>query len=179
MKQTAKKTAKGQTLLLPILLIVFLLFLLATLLLPMVSCDDNVFEVREMRIKLTDEFSESLRIAFTAAYESYDMAVLVIREDNKVVEEAAKAADIPLTQYAQMIIDNGDDLKGNTTIVEEEGLTTFTYTNTEDKIDYTYYATVFSSEEAYWLVQFVVKTEQFEAEKPNILTYAKSIHFDE
>lgn len=138
----------------------------------------KTFTVDELSITLTEDFSESPRLAFTAAYEAYDTAVLIIRENRDTIEAAAKKKDVSLNEYAVMVL-NANQLTVST--VEEEGILTYTYSrkNSDDGVDYTYFVTLHRSEEAFWLVQFVTKTSRFQKEKPTLLDYARSITFDE
>lgn len=153
------------------------LILLTTLLLG--GCKkyaDKVFSEGELSITLTDEFSESPRIAFTAAYESYDVAVLIIRESAETIQAAAGSEEVSLDAYAEMLLEVN---RLSADIVKEEGLTTYTYAKEADGIDYTYFVTLHRSDEAYWMVQFVTQTSLFEEKKPTLLEYALSVRFTE
>ncbi len=139
----------------------------------------KTFTVDELSITLTEDFSESPRLAFTAAYESHDhTAVLIIRESADIIEQAAGKKDVSLNEYAVMVL-NANQLTVST--VEEEGILTYTYSrkNADDGVDYTYFVTLHQSEEAFWLVQFVTQTNRFKKEKNSLLGYAASITFDE
>jgi len=134
----------------------------------------KTFTKAGMSITLTDRFTEREYVSFTAVYDSQHVAVFAIKEAFTLFEGSALGKDSSLEDYANtVILANGLDV----TPVTEDGITSFTYQKESNGIDCTYFATVHKSGDAFWLIQFSAKTEQYEAQKANILTYAKSISF--
>ena len=134
----------------------------------------KTFTKAGMSITLTDRFTERDYVSFTAVYDSQYVAVFVLKEEFTLFEGSALGKNSSLNDYANaVILANGLDVSP----VTEDGLTFFTYQKENNGTDCTYFATVHKSDDAFWLIQFSAKTEQYESQKDNILTYAKSVSF--
>lgn len=135
------------------------------------------FTVEELTFTLNTSFTEqsSIDVNQTAVFLSTKTCVLVLRESFDSLESANLNTDMSLTEYAAIIMKNGS-VKGDP--ITENGLTYFTYAATSDGTDFTYLATVFRSDSAYWLVQFYCPSSNFKDIKPDMLAYAASVTFD-
>ena len=130
----------------------------------------KTFAKAGMSITLTDRFTERDYVSFTAVY----VAVFALKEEFTLFEGSALGKNSSLNDYANaVILANGLDVSPAT----EDGLTFFTYQKENNGTEYTYFSTVHKSGDAFWLIQFSAKTEQYESQKDNILTYAKSVSF--
>ena len=137
---------------------------------------EKTFSAKGVSITLDESFAEYDHINFTVAYSSAKVAVFALKEEFTLFEGTEYGADTDILTYAELVVDvNGMDAEIST----GNGLTSFTYGYTENGNDYTYFATVHKAPDAFWLIQFAVKAENYESEKDNIIAYAKSITFTE
>lgn len=136
----------------------------------------KTFSKAGMSITLTDRFSEKEYVSFTSVYDSQYVAVFVLKEEFSLLEDAGLSVGRNSTAeaYANLIIQLNNL---NVAPEEKDGFLTYTYQKDVNGDNYTYYAFVFKSEDAFWTFQFTTKTDQFEDQESNILTYAKSISF--
>jgi hypothetical protein len=65
--------------------------------------------------------------------------------------------------------------KLSTSVVEKDGLVTFTYTAEADGQSFTYLSAVFANAEHFWLVQTYCYTENFEKNEADFMECLKSI----
>jgi len=126
-------------------------------------------------ITLNENFTEKKVETATAYFESNNAVVTFFKEDFTLFEDRGVPADFTLKEYAELI------LTANLIEAEIESggdLTSFVYEKQDSsEIEYTHYATVFESEDAYWLVQFVCEKKDFEKLKPQFEHWAKSVRF--
>lgn len=136
----------------------------------------KTFSSDGMSITLTEEFRKTNINYFTAAYESNDVAVFILREAFTLFDGLG---DYTLDQYADlMILSNGLSAAKRKT---GEGLTYFTYTftNPETKITYQYFSYVYKSNDAFWLVQFATPDQNAQEYAKQITKWAKSVGFSD
>lgn len=135
----------------------------------------KTFSAAGMSITLTDDFTEQDHVSFTAIYDSQYVAVFVLKESFELIESTdILSKDSTVEDYAKVIIE-GNELDCEPVL--EDGLLSFTYQTDNNGVDYTYFATIHKSSDAFWMIQFATKTRNFEKQKDNILSYAKSISF--
>ncbi len=160
------------------LLAILILFSLFTTLFS--ACEEGVMTVstKELSITIADDFQQTPHIYYVASYEKENGdAVLIVRESKAVVEDVAGHADVTREEYAALLISSN---KKGSDPREEDGILYYTYTAADDSgVDYTYLSTVFTSENAFWMVQFVTKTANFNDRFDTFMTYAGSVSFNE
>ena len=133
------------------------------------STSPKTFTAEGMSITLTNRFSKLSYAGFTAVYGASDVAVFALKEEFTLV------GDYTLDEYAALVIDvNG--LEG-VTASTKDGLTSFLYERENDGVNYTYFATVHKTQDAFWLIQFAVESKDYAKKEADILEYAKSISF--
>lgn len=134
------------------------------------------FSVEEMQITLTDEFLSIPTGDFDACYSTEDVAVLVLREDFKLIEDFG---DYTLEEYGQLLLQTYE-LDGVSELETYEGITYFEYEADAD-VNETYYylSTIHKSEDAFWSIQFTVLTEDADDYIPQFIEWAKTITFTE
>ena len=149
--------------------------LLVTLVCSLLLCSCNLLTESEktftdsgMTITLTSGFEKNEQDGFTVTYASSKIVVFALKEDFTNFD-----ADTTLEEYADLVL--AANQLTDTTVTTENGLTSFTYESEVDGVSYSYLATVHEGEDAFWLIQFATKTNDFEANKEAIITYAKSI----
>ena len=131
------------------------------------------FSYDKMSITLTEEFEKTDMEGFTVAYGSKDVAVFAIKESFSLREDVGS---LTLKEYANIVIEKNNR---DATVKEKDGLTCFEfdYLNPETKEAYRYFAYVYKSEDAFWLVQFAVLKENSDIYEEKIGEWAKSVEF--
>lgn len=156
------------------------LLLLAITLFSVCSCrdsNDKTFTQDEFSITLSEDYGLVPRVSYFVSYETADKrAVLVTRNKKETVEEVAGKTDLSIMEYATLVITINQKGENPHT---KDGLTYYTYTSLTDGIHYTYLVTVHKSSDAFWLVQFVCETKEYNDMKDTFFRYAKSVSFDE
>jgi len=137
--------------------------------------DPREFSAGGMSITLTEAFSETSFEGYTQCYESKEIAVFALREDFTL---AAGMENLTLEEYGQLVIDSNG--KGGTELLSEDGLTWFQYnsSNADGSLNYFYFAAVFKSEDAFWLIQFATPENRAEANLPLFKQWAKTVTFE-
>ena len=105
---------------------------------------------------------------------SPDAGVMILKETFEEFEKADLDTDMSVKEYAEIVM-FGNDLSGDPT--EEDGMTYFTYTEKVDGTEFTYMGFCYRGTDADWLVQIYCPTEDYEAKKPDMMEWAKSVSF--
>ena len=105
---------------------------------------------------------------------SPDAGVMILKETFEEFEKADLDTDMSVKEYADIVM-FGNGLSGDPT--EEDGMTYFTYTEEVDGTEFTYMGFCFRGTDAYWLVQIYCATADYEAKKPDMMDWAKSVTF--
>ena len=141
----------------------------------LLEASPKTFSASGMSITLTEDFTERDYVSFTATYDSQYVAVFALKETFDLIDATGVLSRNSTTEeYAKFVI-QGNQLDCEP--VSENGLLSFVYQSENNGVDYTYFATIHKSSDAFWMIQFATKTSNFEKQKDNILTYAKSISF--
>ena len=152
------------------------LVLAAVMLLSLGACGakDMEFAVKELKITLTDAFKESEFEGYDKCFDSSKVAVFVLREDKSKLGELT----ITLEQYANLVY-SANVNRDPKQVKQEDGIWCFEYEikNETDGAVYHYYTAMYESDAAFWIVQFAARESEWTAIKPDILKYAKSVHF--
>ena len=101
-----------------------------------------------------------------------DTAVLGIQESISDVQGSFGTTLRSAKDYADLYIRVN---KLSTSVVEKDGLVTFTYTAEADGQSFTYLSAVFANAEHFWLVQTYCYTENFEKNEADFMECLKSI----
>ena len=101
-----------------------------------------------------------------------DTAVLGIQESVSDVQSSFGTTVRSARDYADLYISVN---KLSSTVVEKDGLVTFTYTADIDGQSFTYLSAVFANAEHFWLVQTYCYTENFEKNEVDFMECLKSI----
>ena len=134
------------------------------------------FTVDNMQITLTSEFETESYQGLDEVFVSNTAIVLVLKEEFALLEGLE---DYTLQQYGELVIEN-NGLTGTSELEEIEGLLYFDYENNNiDNITNYYFATIFKSDDAFWLIQFAVPAEEAESSLPQFIEWAKTITFIE
>ena len=132
---------------------------------------DKTFSKSGMSITLTESFYEKENVAYTAYYESPLILVFAIKEDLSYFE----GMNLTLSDYAQLVIYNNSL---SCDVIEDNDLTYFIFEKEVNGKNYLYFAPVYKSSDAYWLIQFACESANYEELKDTIIKYAQSVTFD-
>ncbi|MBQ8862366.1 MAG: hypothetical protein IJ021_06485, partial [Clostridia bacterium] len=132
---------------------------------------DKTFAHDGMSITLTGSFRETDYNGFDICYDSSKVAVFVIKDSFSVMDGLE---DYTLREYGEAVIEGN----GFSSLLESsDGLTYFEYMGTSDQA-YNYYAFVFKSDDAFWLIQFATPESEAAKYEAKIFEWAKTIKFD-
>ena len=139
--------------------------------------NEKVFACEEMRITLTDDFTEEESInSYTGVFESSECAIFALREDKYYFD------DIDLDDYAELVLEaNKNAGREVGDLHRKDGIPLFEYEFTNDSTGQTfkYYTTVFESDDAFWLVQFTCYSDDYKDMLSKFHKWARSIRFEE
>lgn len=138
--------------------------------------DKKTFFADGMSVTLTDEFRETEIENCVAAYDSKNIAVFVLKEPFTLAEGFE---DYTLKQYADLLIQNNN--MGSAEIKTVEGLTCFEYafTNPETNDTFRYFSYVYKTDDAFWLIQFAVLSDNADQYVQRIAEWAGSVEFSD
>lgn len=137
---------------------------------------EKTFTVDSLSITVKGMFTEQNELS-----EEYDLVlispeagVMILQETYDVLEGAGLKSDMTVKEYAEIVM-KGNSFAGSP--VEEDGLTYFTYTATNEGTEFTYTVYCFRGGDAYWMVQIYCATSDYESMKADITAWAKSVTF--
>ncbi len=165
----------------------FLVCVLLSLVLVLASCSfdfevsDKNFIFEDMRITLTDEFSEAEQNGFDMCFLSQEVAVVILREefsDDGFSELAEDASSLSLTEYAGLVLDNNPELEsGVSDINEDDGFVWFEYDASVDEYTYSNFVSLYKSSDSFWLVDFYCLDTLYDANRADIIKWASAVTF--
>lgn len=128
----------------------------------------QTFTGNGLTITLTEAFALLENDTFTVAYQSDTILVAANREERSVFDGYAESLD----DYGQLVL-LANDLSCE--IVKENGLTYFVYENSVDGKAFRYLASLYESDAAFWMINFICEESSFEKLKGTMLGYAASV----
>ena len=134
--------------------------------------ETKAFREEGLSITLTDDFIPQKLEGYTLCYGSPKVAVFALEEPFSL---AAELADMTLDEYGELLLQaNAVDSELQKT---EYGTPYFTYnfTNPQTNETYTYYTFTYQGETAFWLVQFIVLTENVAEYQDDIFDWARTV----
>lgn len=148
------------------------------LLVSLVSCGEakpKTFTAEGVSVTLTDDFTKCSVDGYTVAYDSKDVAVLVLKE----AFSDFQGVELTLNEYASLV--RQSNLSRNPTeVIEKDGVYTmeFSFFNEDEEVTYKYLCAMYESDDAFWLIQFACKESSYDSLADTLMTYAKSVSFD-
>lgn len=141
---------------------------------------EKVFSKDGISITLTEEFEEKEYYDFNAYYDTEDAQVYIMKESFELLKENDQPTDISLVEYAEIMMETQNL---NSKVEEKDGLTSFYYEKSfldydKNTVDYLYFAVVFKSDDAYWLLQFACEKNLYGEYEEKFVKWAKSVEFD-
>lgn len=156
------------------------LYLLLLIVVAVTGCallepEEKTFTDKGMSITLTDDFTEKDLVSTTVYFESMDAVVTGLKEEFSTLEEAGLTKDSIVEDYAKAVAYNN---KKEDEIKTEDGLTYFTYTSDVNGKTYFYIASMYKSNDAFWLFNFACDSSDQEQFENTFKTWAKSVKFE-
>lgn len=135
---------------------------------------EKAFSSGGMTITLTDEFQKASLEGYSAVYNTEKIVVFTLKESFTLLEGLE---DYTLKQYGEVVVEN-NGLKSNE-LKTKDGLTYFEYdyTDSATKESYHYFAYIYKSDDAFWLIQFATLKKDANTYAQQIAEYAKSVTF--
>ena len=130
------------------------------------------FSKAGLTITLNRDFTEENYVTQTAAYCSQKHLVLCIKEEFDVLEELGFDTDISLHEYAESVTEN-NNIEEN--VIGDESRPYFIYEDHVSGKDFTYLATVYKGNDAFWTVTFVCETFDFDESFDEFQKWADSV----
>jgi hypothetical protein len=111
---------------------------------------------------------------YTTCFDSSTVAVYVLKEDFSLM---VGFEDYTLDQYADLVMQANSVRNPQRT--DAEGLTCmkYSYFNAEKNQEYTYLASLYKSDNAFWMVQFVCKSDDYAEHEAYFIDRAKTVAF--
>lgn len=135
---------------------------------------EKTFSSGGMTITLTDEFQKASLEGYSAVYNTEKIVVFTLKESFTLLEGLE---DYTLKQYGEVVVEN-NGLDQNE-LKTKDGLTYFEYDYTDSvtKESYHYFAYIYRSDDAFWLIQFATLKKDANTYAQQIAEYAKSVTF--
>lgn len=138
------------------------------------SVKDKVFTCEELSVTLTEEYFETEMEGYNACFDSANVAVFVLKEEFNLMEGFE---DYTLEQYANLVMQANS--ARNPERADKDGLIGIKYSffNSEENQNYTYWASLYKADDSFWMVQFVCKAEEYEKYESYFVERAKTVTF--
>jgi hypothetical protein len=138
---------------------------------------EKTFSDNGMNITLTREFWSKDYEGFTNVYFNKDYTVLALREDFSLDESLR---DYTLDEYGKAIIQNS---KLTSDLKTKEDLKWFEYVTEVEhddgsKEDYKYFAFVFRTDSAFWLIHIATPAEFADEREEQVMKWAETVTFE-
>ncbi len=134
------------------------------------------FSAEGMTITLTDAFKQEAMEGTAAYFESSKALVVAIKESFSQFEDLGMSTDITLEEYINLVVENNKEMQVEH--LEIDKLAAFTYENSTNKKDFTFFAAVYESDDAFWLIQFACETKDYADMQEDFVKWAKSVEFE-
>lgn len=129
------------------------------------------FIVADLRITLTDKFHEVEVPQYTAAFESKQVAVFVLKETRAIFESVGINT---LTEYAQMV----QKANGHSAPIQEDEYFLYyeySYKDYSSGNEYYYFTMMYKNPVDFYIVQFAVPEEKIEEYRDTVMEWARSV----
>lgn len=138
------------------------------------TAKEKTYSVNGINVTMKDGFYEKELVSLTAYLESSDSIFTALKEEKATLKEAG-LENITLKEYAEAVVEaNGLKEKD---IIEKDGLTYFTYEKEVSGKTYFYLASVYQTNDAFWLVNFACDTKNKDSFQEDFIKWAKTVNF--
>ena len=142
--------------------------------LPSLGEKTKTYTSHGISVTMNDKFYEKSLLSATVYLESTDSIFTALKEDFNLLSTVGITKDSTLREYAELVV-KANQL--STQIIEEDGLTYFTYEKTVSGKDFYYLATVYKSNDAFWLINFACEKNAQSSFKPKFIKKKKTVTF--
>lgn len=126
-------------------------------------------------VTMNDKFQEKSIVSQTVYLESTEAIFSALKEDFSALESINLGKSASLNDYAKAVVANNN---ADYEIKEEDGLTYFEYEKTVSGKDFYYLASVYKSDDAFWLINFASETSNKGKYQPLFKRWAKTVKFE-
>ena len=155
--------------------VLILLALCAVLTLSACKPTEKIFSVEGMKLTLTSDFEEAEAEGYTAALDSGELAVLILKQK---ISDFPSGTRMTLSDYATMMCVKYTDKKpSKPVLVEDYYIMEFSLISEENDVTYKHFVAMFKGANAFWTVQFVCDREDYASLENTIAKYVASIQF--
>lgn len=144
----------------------------------LVSCsaDPEVFSWNGLMLTLDSSFTEEKIDEESVAFISYAKmyAVAITYETVESLVDMGYDTDMTVAEYASLSLET-DGLDAE--IKTADGVIYYSYESSADGVEYTNMTTVHFYGNAFWLVRFACKTEDFAEAEPQFFAWAKTVTY--
>ena len=141
----------------------------------LLEMEKAIYFAEGMEIQLPEAFRQVDDTGYTVCYEADTAAIFALREPFTMAEGVE---NLTLMEYADMVC-VANSSKSPSAVMEEEGLLLmeYTYFAESENAEYKYLTTMFKASDAFWMVQFTCRAENYEEYRPHFVEWAKSVTF--
>ncbi len=126
-------------------------------------------------IKMEDGMDEKDLATATAAFVNDKVVVTVLKEEFSILEAIDINKDSKIEDYAKAVVKNN---KADYELKEKDGLYYFEYEKAVNGKDFYYLATLYKSDDAFWLVNFACEKSNKSNYQDSFMEWAKTVTFD-
>lgn len=127
-------------------------------------------------IKMDDGMTEKDLATATATFMNDKAVVTALKEEFTLLEAIDIDEKSSIEDYAEAVIKNN---KADYELKEKDGINYFEYEKTVSGKDYYYYAVVYKSHDAFWLVNFACEKNNKTEYQEKFFEWAKSVTFEQ
>lgn len=135
----------------------------------------KTYTVNGISVTMNDSFYEKDLVSQTAYLESQNAIFTALKEEFTELEAVGITKDSTLKDYAEAV-KAANSFTGN--IIEKDGLVYFTYEKDISGKSFFYLATVYKTDDAFWLVNFACESKNKEEFEPKFIEWAKTVEFE-
>ena len=135
----------------------------------------KTYTVNGISVTMKDDFKEKDLVSVTTYLESTDAIFTALKEEFVNLESVGINRNSTLRDYAEAVAYNNNLSSSN--IIEQDGLVYFTYTREVSGKNFYYLATVYKSDDAFWLVNFACESKNKDSFEPKFIEWAKTVEF--
>lgn len=139
------------------------------------SAKQKDYSSHGFNIKMDDGMNEKDLATATVTYMSDKVVITALKEEFTFLEAIDIDEESSIEDYAEAVIKNN---KADYKLKEKDGINYFEYEKTVSGKDYYYYAVVYKSDDAFWLVNFACEKRNKSEYQEKFFEWAKTVTFD-
>lgn len=136
---------------------------------------ESTYTSHGLSVTMNEGFIEKSIVSQTVYFESNEAVFSALKEEFNLLESVNLGSNTTLKEYGEAIIKNNNS---DYELKEEDGLTYFEYEKTVSGKDFYYLASVYKTDDAFWLINFACETSNKNKYQQLFKRWAKSIKFE-